>query len=199
MPGPLVLASASPTRARMLQAAGLVFTTDTPRLDEDAIRAAMTADGAPPRDIADALAGAKAERIARRHPGAWVIGADQVLDLDGQVLGKPSDSAQARSQLLALRNRSHRLLSACVVHADGAPVWRHVGTARLTMRAFSDAWLDLYLARQGDAVTQTLGGYRIEEEGVRLFSRIEGDYFTILGLPLTELLSYLTQRGAIDS
>jgi len=196
---PLLLASASPIRAQLLRAAGLSFATATPRLDEDAIRAALSAEGASPRDIADTLAQMKAERVAQRHPDALVIGADQVLDLDGQTLGKPETIAQARAHLFSLRNRTHRLFSACVVYADGAPVWRHIGEARLTMRAFSDAWLDSYLLRHGDSLTQTLGGYRIEQEGVMLFSQVEGDYFSILGLPLIELLNYLALRGAIAS
>lgn len=197
MPARLVLASTSAVRAQLLRAAGIVFSTAPARLDETAIRDALLAESATPRDIADTLAEMKADRVARRHPDAWVIGADQVLDIDGTILGKPADQAQARAQLLSLRGRTHRLLSAVVIIADGAPVWRHVGEVRLTMRDFSDEWLDGYLERQGDSLTTTLGGYRIEQEGIRLFSRIEGDYFCILGLPMIELLTYLTLRGTI--
>jgi septum formation protein len=199
MSAPLILASASPIRATLLRQAGLDFTTQTPRIDEAALRDAALAEGASPRDIADTLAEMKALRISARNPGALVIGCDQVLALGKAVLGKPADLAAARAQLLSLRDREHRLLSAAVVCQDGAPLWRHVSEARLTMRAFSDAFLDAYLARNTDAATGSVGAYRLEEEGIRLFSAIEGDYFTILGLPLLPLLSWLTLRGEIAS
>jgi septum formation protein len=199
MSAPLILASASPIRATLLRQAGLDFTTQTPRIDEAALRDAALAEGASPRDIADTLAEMKALRISARNPGALVIGCDQVLALGKAVLGKPADLAAARAQLLSLRDREHWLLSAAVVCQDGAPLWRHVSEARLTMRAFSDAFLDAYLARNTDAATGSVGAYRLEEEGIRLFSAIEGDYFTILGLPLLPLLSWLTLRGEIAS
>jgi septum formation protein len=199
MPAPLILASASPIRAELLARAGLSFSVQTARIDEEMIRNAALAEGASPRDIADTLAELKALRVSARAPGALVIGCDQVLARGRDVLGKPADLAAAREQLLSLRNRDHRLLSAAVVCQDGAPLWRHVGEARLAMRDFSDAWLDGYLARNPAAATGSVGAYRLEEEGIRLFSVIEGDYFTILGLPLLPLLNWLTLRGEISS
>jgi len=199
MPEPLVLASSSTTRARLLHNAGLAFVTEDARVDEAAVRDALLAEGAGPRDIADTLAEMKALRVSARHPGALVIGSDQVLAVAGHVLGKAEDMGGAREQLLLLRDRQHLLLSAVVVCQGGEPLWRHVGEARMRMRAFSEDWLDDYLVRNAEAVLASVGGYRIEEEGVRLFSAIEGDYFTILGLPLLPLLSWLTLRGTIPS
>lgn len=196
---PLILASASPTRRAMLAAAGVSVEPVPARIDERAAITALAAEGAAPRDIADALAEAKARRLAARHPGAVVIGCDQVLDLDGAVIDKAADADAVRAQLRLLRGRTHRLHSAVVVFHDGDPVWRHVGEARLTMRAVSDDYLDAYAARHAAALAGSAGGYRIEEEGVRLFARIDGDWFTILGLPLVPLLGYLGQRGWIDA
>lgn len=199
MSSALILASASPIRAALLRQAGIAFASETARIDEPAVRDAMLAEGAAPRDIADALAEMKARRVSARHPGALVIGCDQVLSPGAGVLGKPDSLAAARAQLLSLRGRRHALFSAVVVCQAGSPLWRHVATARLTMREFSDDWLEGYLSRNPQAATGSVGAYRIEEEGIRLFSAIEGDYFTILGLPLLPLLSWLALRGAIPS
>jgi septum formation protein len=196
---PVVLASASAVRAALLAQAGVGFAVATVRLDEEAVRHSLAAEGASPRDMADALAEMKAMRVSARHPGALVIGCDQVLALGREVFGKPADLSEARQHLMTLRGREHRLLSAVVVCRDGEPLWRHVGEARMTMRDFTDGWLDGYLTRQAEGICDTVGAYRIEEEGVRLFSRIEGDYFSILGLPLLPLLSWLTARGTIPS
>ncbi len=196
---PIVLASASPIRAALLRNAGLEVESHPARIDEETIRAALTAEGASPRDQADALAEMKAAKLAPRFPRSVVIGCDQVLDFGGQVYGKPETPDAARAQLLALRGGTHRLLSAVVVYQDGGPVWRHMGEVRLTMREFSDEYLDGYIARNGASVLNSVGGYKLESEGVRLFSRIEGDYFTVLGLPLVALLGYLGQRGVIPA
>ena len=196
---PILLASTSAIRATLLRNAGLAIETHAARVDEVAVRAALEAEGATPRDIADALAEMKAARISARHPGALVIGCDQVLEFQGRALGKAESMTDLRDQLVALRGQTHRLLSAAVVYRDGEPLWRHVGVARLTMRAFSDAWLDDYLARNGDGLLDSVGGYKLESEGVRLFSQIDGDYFTILGLPLLPLLSWLAERGDIPA
>ncbi len=193
----ILLASGSEIRATLLRNAGLTIETQVARIDEDAIRAALDAEGATPRDVADALAEMKARKVSDRHPESLVIGCDQILDLDSRVLNKPQTAAEARIQLSDLRGKTHRLLSAAVVCRAGRPLWRHVGTARLTMRDFSDDYLDAYVARNWPDIGASVGSYKLESEGVRLFSRIEGDYFTILGLPLIELLTWLSIRGDI--
>ena len=191
----LILASRSPARADLLRRARVWFAVDPAAVDEAAVKAALLAEKAPPRDVADALAALKAHRVAARRPDRLVLGADQVLVCGGRLFDKPCDAGEAREQLLALRGRPHELLSAAVVYEAGQAVWRHVGRARLHMRAFSDAFLDAYLAEEGDAVRDTVGGYRLEDGGAQLFDRVEGDLFTVMGLPLLELLGFLRSRG----
>jgi len=193
----VVLASASEARATMLREAGVAVDIAPAHVDEEAIREAFRAEGVTPRDLADALAEAKARRVSANHPDALVIGADQVLVTEGATFDKPRDRAEAREQLMHLRGGAHELLSAAVVVVGGAPVWRHIGAARLTMRPFSDAFLDAYLEAEGDAVLSTVGGYRIEGRGAQLFSRVSGDYFSILGMPLLEVLGYLRTRKVL--
>lgn len=183
----------------MLEAAGLPVILAPARIDEAAVRAALLIEGGTPRDLADTLAEMKARKIAERQPDALVLGADQVLALGDEVLGKPETMEEARDQLIALRGRTHMLISAAVLYDRGEPVWRHAATARLTMHSFSAAWLEAYLARNWPAIGSSVGGYQVEAEGIRLFDRIEGDHFTILGLPLLPLLSYLRLRGFIAS
>jgi septum formation protein len=139
----------------------------------------------------------KALRVSARHPGRLVLGADQVLVADGRLFDKPDSLAAARDQLVALRGRTHQLLSAAVIALDGAPVWRHVGAARLAMRPFSETFLDEYLTRTGDLALTSVGCYHLEGLGAQLFARVEGDYFTVLGLPLLEVLGFLRARGVL--
>lgn len=197
MSAPLILASASPARAAMLRNAGVAIEIMPARIDEDAVKAALRVEGAPARDQADKLAELKALRISARVPGRLVLGADQVLVADGAVFDKPADRAEAAAQLRSLRAGAHELMSAAVIAVDGAPVWRHVGRARLWMRRFSDAFLAAYLDSMGERVTQTVGGYMLEAEGAQLFSRVEGDYFSVLGLPLLEILAHLRDREVL--
>jgi len=194
---PLILASRSAARAEVLRRAGVRFDVAAPGVDEAAIKAAMRAEGAPGRDVADALAELKAQRISGRMPGYLVLGADQVLVCDALLYDKPRDLAEARAQLTALRGRRHVLLSAAVVFEAGRPVWRHVGRAELAMRPFSDAFLDEYLAAAGADALDTVGSYRLEDRGAQLFVRVDGDLFTIMGLPLLPLLDFLRGRGVV--
>lgn len=193
----LVLASSSAIRAALLRNAGLDPVILPAGIDEDAIRTALETGGASPRDLADALAELKARRVSESNPEALVLGCDQVLDLDSRVFTKPDDRDAARAQIRALSGRTHRLHSAAVVCRGDEPLWRHVGTARLTMRQVSDTYLDDYVTRNWESIRHSVGSYKLEEEGVRLFSHIEGDHFTILGLPLIELLTWLAVRGDI--
>jgi len=199
MSAAIILASGSRIRAQLLANAGLEFTVSVARVDEDAVRASLQREDASPRDIADLLAEMKAQRVAARHPEALVIGCDQVLALGRDIYAKPQTPADALSQLQSLRGQTHQLLSAAVIYGEGKPLWRHVGTVRLHMRDASDAYLTDYVDRNWDSIRHSVGAYKLEEEGVRLFTRIEGDYFNVLGLPLLELLSYLTQRGTLPS
>jgi septum formation protein len=194
----LTLASGSAARRAMLEAAGITVEAEPAGIDEVALAASLRAEGAPPRDIADALAEAKAVKVSRRRPGL-VLGADQVLVCDGRMHGKPDNRAGARAQLLALRGRTHLLFSAAVIAEAGVPVWRHVGRAQLTMRPFTEAFLDRYLQLEGDHVLASAGAYRIEGRGAQLFTRVEGDWFTVLGLPLLELIDQLRIRGVCQT
>ncbi len=179
----------------MLRQAGVRFEMVPAAVDEASVKAGMLAESATPRDIADALAELKAMRGAARLPDRFVLGSDQVLVCGGRMYDKPADLDEARNHLRALRGNRHELLSAAVLFEAGRPVWRHVGSAELTMRPFSDAFLEAYVQQQGDAILTSVGAYRLEDGGAQLFSRISGDIFTILGLPLLELLDYLRVRG----
>ena len=199
MNAPIILASGSEIRAQLLTNAGLDFTVSVARVDEDAVRASLQAEQASPRDIADTLAELKAQRVAARHPEALVIGCDQILAFGQEILSKPQTPQDALVQLQSLRGQKHQLLSAAVIYGEGKPLWRHVGVTRLFMRDASDAYLKDYVDRNWHSIQHAVGAYKLEEEGVRLFTRIEGDYFNVLGLPLLELLSYLTLRGTLPS
>jgi len=194
----LVLASGSQIRAALLRNAGLRFEVKPSRIDEAAIRAALEVEQATPRDVADTLAEYKAMRGSHSDRDALVLGCDQVAAIDGTILAKPDTPETARVQIKALSGKTHQLMSAAVVYRGGEPKWRHVGVVRMTMRTISDSYIEAYVARNWDSIRQSVGGYKLEEEGVRLFSRIEGDYFHVLGLPLTELLSFLIDTGEVE-
>ena len=199
MTRPLLLASASTIRLQLLRNAGLTVTAEPARIDEETIRQSLEAEQAKPREIADTLAELKAEKLANRHPTALVLGCDQVLAFQGRVFGKPDTPDAARAQLTALRGQTHHLISALVLYDAARPIWRHISEAKLQMRDVSDAYLDAYLARNWASAQHSVGAYKLEEEGVRLFSSIQGDYFSILGLPLLPLLDYLGARGFIQT
>ena len=192
----VVLASKSVSRSALLAGAGVAFETRAAGVDEDAAKDALLGEGATPREVADALAELKALRVSSGTPGL-VIGADQTLDLGGRLIDKASSLQDARSRLLELRGRPHKLHSAVVVARDGEAIWREVKSATLWVRPFSDAFLDDYLQTEGETLLGSVGCYRLEGPGVQLFERIEGDYFTILGLPMLGLLDFLRLHGAL--
>jgi len=196
MSAPVILASKSAARRQVLEGAGVPFEAAVSGVDEDAVKIAMIAEGASARDVADALAEVKAVKLSRSRP-EFVVGADQTLEFEGQLYDKVGSLEAARERLKALRGKPHKLHSAVVVAKDGAPIWREVATATLTMRPFSDAFLEAYLAQEGAYALDSVGCYRLEGPGAQLFSKIEGDYFAILGLPLLGLLDLLRRHGVI--
>ena len=196
-PNRVILASASPIRAKLLSAAGVPHVVDPAFVDEDEIKQALRLDGAAPESVAETLAETKAQQVSLRHADALVIGADQVLALGNRLFDKPSDMTAAREQLRALRGRQHTLHAGLCVVRQGRRIWHHNDTAHLTVRDFSDTFLDTYLNTVGAAVCQTVGAYQLEEHGAQLFDRIDGDYFTILGLPLLPLLGFLRGHDVI--
>jgi len=196
----LLLASRSAGRAALLTAAAVPFEAVPAPIDEDAAKASLRAERLALRDLADALAELKAMAVARRFPDRLVLGADQLLALDdGTTLDKPSSRETAAAQLRMLRGRTHHLLSAAVLVADGRVIWRHVEEARLTVRAFGDGFLDDYLDAEWPAIAGCVGGYRVEGRGVTLFDRIEGTQAAIVGLPLLTLLAQLRRMGIVAS
>lgn len=194
---PLILASASAARVALLRGAGLAFSAKPAAVDEDAVKEEMSGRGAPAEDTAMALAALKAERISQREPDALVIGADQLLDCEGQWFDKAVDREDARAQLDALRGRTHGLATAvCVAHA-GRTIWRYVETPDLRMRDLSDKFIEDYLTAASEEATGCVGAYRLEGLGAQLFAQIKGDYFTILGLPLLPLLGFLREHDVV--
>lgn len=191
----LILASASPSRRQMLANAGLDFSVESSGVDEDEAKLSLIAGKASPQDVAETLAELKAQRISRRRPEAMVIGADSTLACDGRLFDKPPTLAAARAQLRDLGGRTHELFSSVVVAKGGTRLWHSSDRARLTMRPLSEAFLDAYLARAGEAVTASVGAYQLEGVGAHLFTKVEGDFFTILGLPLLPLLVFLASHG----
>ena len=195
---PVTLASKSSARQSLLKNAGVVFEAVVAGVDEDAAKAGLLAEGASPREVADALAEMKAVKVSTKRPGL-VIGADQTLDFAGRLIDKVATLDEARALLLELRGQTHKLHSAVVVARDGRPIWRIVDSAKLSVRPFSEAWLDGYLERRGEHILHCVGCYELEGEGVQLFDGVHGDYFTVLGLPLVGLLDFLRQHGALQA
>lgn len=197
---PLILASSSKIRARLLEAAGLAFIVEPPGLDEAAMREAIGGDDAlDPQDVAEVLARAKAEAVSELARAAFVIGADQVLAFDGKIMSKPDSMETARSELLDLGGKTHTLHTAVALAQGGETVWSHADISTLSMRELSPQFIGRYLAAAGEEVLSSVGAYQLEGLGAQLFKKIEGDYFSILGLPLLPLLDALRREGAIDS
>jgi len=195
----LVLASASRARQALLAAAGVPFVADPAALDETEVKESLRSEGASSAAAAETLAELKALRVSARHAGALVVGADQILELDGTWYDKPVDRAGARAHLVALRGRTHELACCQCAVRDGRRLWHDHARARLTMRDFSDAFLDTYLDAAGPDAQDTVGAYRLEGLGAQLFDRVEGDVFTILGLSLLPLLGFLRAHGVVAS
>lgn len=195
----LVLASTSPFRAALLENAGLAFEREAARIDERAVEEPLLKAGTGPDDVAMVLAESKALDVSSRHPGALVLGGDQVLSLDDEILHKAADMEQARRKLLALSGRTHQLSSAIVLAENGVTLWRHVSVAYLTMRPLAPEFIGRYLAAVGDVALKSVGAYQYEGRGIQLFEKVDGDYYTIIGLPMLPLLEELRKRGEIDA
>ena len=197
MPSPLILASASSARATMLRAAGVEIEIVPARVDESELKLSLKSQDADAETTAIALAELKAIQVSRTRPGRLVLGADQMLDCDGTWFDKPESRDAARSQLQALRDKTHRLTSAAVLARDGQRIWHHAATARLTMRAFTDPFLEGYLDQAGETVLGSVGAYQLEGLGGQMFRKIDGDFFVILGLPLLAVLDILREQNVL--
>lgn len=195
---PLILASKSPFRAKLLSDAGIKFTAQKANIDERAIEAPLFHSGTTPEEVALILAEAKAIEVSERFPHALIIGCDQTLSLGDEIYHKPENMDEARRRLLELSGKTHQLNSAVALVQNGQTVWRHIAVAQMTMRSLEPAFIGRHLARVGDIALSSVGAYQIEREGIQLFEKIEGDYFTIIGLPLLPLLKELRARGIID-
>ena len=196
--GALVLASQSPTRQKMLDGAGICFIARAAHVDEEGLRASATASSVPAVEIAVLLAEMKARKVAHDngdHPSGFVLGADQILVCDNQILGKPRDHKMAATQLRLLSGKTHKLVTAAVIYRDGERIWHHIETPALTMRPLSDEFIDDYLRAIGDAAFSSPGSYQIEGLGAHLFSSIEGCSYAVLGLPLLQVLAFLRGHG----
>ncbi len=191
----LILASASLSRRQLLANAGLAFEVEPSGIDEDEVKRSLLAERASPQEIAEKLAEMKALQVSARNPEAMVVGGDSTLACNGRLFDKPPSLEAARKQLMTLRGQTHELFSSVVVARGGVRLWHWNERARLTMRPFNEAFLDAYLLRAGESVLTSVGAYRLEDLGAHLFSRVDGDYFTILGLPLLPLLSFLHGHG----
>ena len=194
----LILASSSPFRRALMENAGLCFEAHAARIDERAVEAPLEKAGAAPDAVALVLAKAKAEEVSRRFPDSLVIGSDQTMSLGERVFHKPKDMADAANHLQTLSGATHRLNSAVAIVRGGVVLWEHLAHAELTMRPLTADFITRHLARVGERALSSVGAYQLEGEGIQLFEKIEGDYFTILGLPMLPLLEKLRELGAID-
>ena len=197
MTTPIILASASDIRSQLLRNADIEHEVIPARIDEETIKASLASEGATPRVMADVLAEQKAKKISVKYPNAFVIGSDQILDFQGQACSK-SLSAECLAEFLTkLRGKNHTLYSAAVIYRDGRPVWRHIGKVTLAMRELSQDYITEYVSSEWENVRYCVGGYKIEDKGLRLFDKIDGDYFVILGLPMLELIRFLDINGEL--
>jgi septum formation protein len=197
MPDALILASGSATRARLLRDAGVAIEVAVPAIDEPEVKVSLKGEGASVARAAELLAEMKAQRIAPRYPGRFVLGCDQMLACEGRWLDKPETRERAREQLMSLRGRSHSLVTSVVLVRGDARLWHHADRAELAMRDFSDAFLERYLEEAGARALQSVGAYQLEGTGAQLFARVSGDFFTILGLPLLPVLGILREHGLV--
>ena len=198
MTAQIILASTSPFRRALLENAGIDFEVDRPRIDERAVEDATSGSGVTPAEVALILARAKAEEVSARQPTSIVIGSDQTLSFEDELLHKPKDMDEARRRLLAFSGRTHFLNSAVAIARNGETVWSHVADAAMTMRPLDPGFIGRHLARVGEKALTSVGAYQVEGEGIQLFERIEGDHFTVVGLPVLPLLDALRGLGAID-
>jgi septum formation protein len=195
----LVLASGSASRQSLLRAAGVNFTVAPADIDEPALMRDLAAKGSDGSLVAQALAAQKAQSVSRNRPGETVLGGDSVLELGPDIIGKSPDLAALRVLLLRLSGRAHHLISAAALARDGEILWQHTAKVRMTVRPFSEAFLDAYLAREGEKLLSSVGGYHFEGLGAQLFESVEGDYFSILGLPLLQVLAALRAQGLLET
>lgn len=194
----LILASKSPFRAQLLKNAGLIFSTENADIDERAVEAPLYQSGATPQDVAIILAEAKALAVSEKNPDALIIGCDQTLSLGDEIFHKPVDLEEAGKNLLKLSGQTHQLNSGIVLVKNGETIWRHIAIAHMSMRILRPEFIGRYLGRVGDSILSSVGAYQLEGEGIQLFEKIDGDYFTIIGLPLLPLLQKLREESLID-
>ncbi len=198
MSGKLILASSSEVRKALLEKSNISFTSIKANIDEDAVKSSLLSENYSPRDIADALAELKASKISLKNQNSLVLGCDQILEFEGNILEKPPSKNSAIQQLMKISGKKHCAYSAAVIFESSQPIWRYVGKADLFLKNNSEEYISDYVNRNWESIKNSVGGYKIEEEGCRLFSKINGDYFSILGMPLLEIINFLCIRGVIN-